>query len=187
MQTMKIAVVGTTGCGKTTFSAELARRTGIPHHQLDALAWGDDWTEIPDDELNRRVDRVLDVGRWIIDGNYSRAGIRERLFTEADAIAWLDLPRRVVWPRILSRSIRRAWTKERLWGTNNRESFRLSFLSKDSVILWSITSFVRRRRTYEQLLRSDDTIAAKFRRARSRRAVRHLLDEMATEACPPPR
>lgn len=183
--TMKIAVVGTSGCGKSTFSRELARRTGLTHHELDALAWDDDWTMVTDHELRRRVNRVLERDHWIIDGNYGRAGTRDRVFADADAIAWLDLPRRIVWPRILQRSIRRACTKARLWGTNNRESFRRSFLSKDSVILWSITTFARRRRNFDALIKRDDTIATKFRRVTTRRAVRRLLDDLTTQAEPP--
>ncbi|TME62901.1 MAG: AAA family ATPase, partial [Chloroflexi bacterium] len=43
----RISVVGTTGSGKTTFARELARRLGVPHVELDALAWGPNWTLVP--------------------------------------------------------------------------------------------------------------------------------------------
>jgi hypothetical protein len=39
---------------------------------------------------------------------------------------------------MFKRTIRRAWKREELWN-GNRESFRLAFLSRDSLLLWGIT------------------------------------------------
>jgi|SRR5438105_4840170 len=41
----KIAVLGTSGSGKTTVARELARGLGLPHVELDALFHGPGWTE----------------------------------------------------------------------------------------------------------------------------------------------
>ena len=43
----RTVVVGTTGSGKTTVAAELARRLGVSHVEMDALYWGPDWTSPP--------------------------------------------------------------------------------------------------------------------------------------------
>jgi len=39
----RIAVVGVTGCGKTTFAAALAAALDLAHIELDALHWEPDW------------------------------------------------------------------------------------------------------------------------------------------------
>jgi hypothetical protein len=45
----------------------------------------------------------------------------------------------------LRRTFRRAVSREALWH-GNRESFRRSLLSRDSILLWVITTFHRKRR-----------------------------------------
>jgi len=55
------------------------------------------------------------------------------------------LPRR----RIM-RTIRRVITREPLWG-GNRESIRMSFFSRDSILLWVLTSYGPRRHNYPSL------------------------------------
>ena len=81
--------------------------------------------------------------RWVMDGNYS--AVRDLVWGRATAVVWLNYPFRVVLWRCLSRTIRRAITREELF-SGNRESFRMSFLSRDSIILWAITSHRRVRR-----------------------------------------
>jgi hypothetical protein len=46
--------------------------------------------------------------------------------------------------------VRRALTREELY-SENRESFRKAFLSRDSILLWIITSHWRQRREYRRL------------------------------------
>ena len=68
----RIAVIGTSGSGKTTVARELARRHGVPYVELDALNHGPGWTETPDEEFQRRVAAVTDGSGWVVDGNYER-------------------------------------------------------------------------------------------------------------------
>lgn len=51
----RIAVVGASGSGKTTFARRLAERLGIPHIELDAIHWGPDWTPARDDDFRART------------------------------------------------------------------------------------------------------------------------------------
>ncbi len=74
--------------------------------------------------------------RLVCDGNYGI--VRDIVLARADAAVWLKLPFRVVYPRLFYRTVTRAWRKEHLWN-GNRESWRLSFTSKDSILLWGIT------------------------------------------------
>ena len=84
----RIVVVGTTGSGKTTVAAELAKRLHAPHVELDALHWGPAWTEVPDDVFRERTLEAIARDSWVADGNYHQ--IRDILWPRADAILWLD-------------------------------------------------------------------------------------------------
>lgn len=42
----RVAVVGNSGSGKSTFAAELARRLGVPWVELDAVFHQPGWTEL---------------------------------------------------------------------------------------------------------------------------------------------
>ena len=68
---------------------------------------------------------------------------------------WLNYPFRVVLWRCLCRTIRRAITREELF-SGNRESFRKSFLSRDSIILWAVTSHRRVWREYRRIFDDGD-------------------------------
>src|SRR5438132_12594126 len=142
----RISVVGSTGSGKTTFARELARRLGVPHVELDALAWGPNWTLVPVDVFQERVARAVEGETWIIDGNYGGRGAQGLVLPRADTVIWLDPPLRVIFARLFLRALRRIRSGEELWpGTGNRESFRNQFFSRDTS-RWSAIKTHRRRR-----------------------------------------
>ncbi len=89
----------------------------------------------------------------MIDGNYSR--VRDIVWTRGTTIIWLNYPFRVVLWRALWRSVKRAATQEELF-SGNRESFRKSFFSRESIILWVISSYRRRRQDYRRTLDNGD-------------------------------
>src|SRR5919198_3265744 len=102
----KIAVVGTSGSGKTTVARELARRLGVLHVELDALFHGPDWTETPVDEFRRRVAAATGGSGWVVDGNYE-SKLGDLVLELADTIVWLDVPLHVALSRVTRRTIRR--------------------------------------------------------------------------------
>ena len=65
-------------------------------------------------------------------------------------MVWLNYSFPTVMFRAFRRTVRRAFSRERLWH-GNQESFKRSFLSRDSILVWVITTFHRRRREYEEL------------------------------------
>ncbi|HEX9926819.1 MAG TPA: hypothetical protein VGD99_29500 [Anaerolineae bacterium] len=67
----------------------------------------------------------------------------------------MNYPFRVVLWRALSRTIGRVLTQEELFA-GNREGFRQSFLSKDSILVWVITTYHRRRRDYPELFKRPE-------------------------------
>jgi len=149
----RISVVGSTGSGKTTFARELARRLGVPHVELDALAWGPNWTLVPVDVFQERVARAVEGETWVIDGNYGGRGAQGLVLPRADTVIWLDPPLRVIFARLFLRALRRIRSGEELWpGTGNRETFRNQFFSRDTLFWWAIKTHTRRRRVLPQVL-----------------------------------
>jgi adenylate kinase family enzyme len=100
----RAVVIGSGGSGKSTFSTELGRVTGIPVIHLDREYWRPGWEETPKDEWSQRVGELLACERWIIDGNFG--GTREMRMQAADTIIFLDLPRRGCMYRILKRTVK---------------------------------------------------------------------------------
>src|SRR5688572_30807780 len=86
----RVAVVGTSCSGKTTFARALAPRLGAPYTELDVLYWGPDWSPRPLDEFRARVEAAVSTPSWVIDGNYSI--VRDLVWGRATTLIWLDFP-----------------------------------------------------------------------------------------------
>ncbi|NGX47152.1 MAG: Cytidylate kinase [Chlamydiae bacterium] len=147
---MKIVILGTTGSGKTTLARKISKELGIPHVELDALNWDPNWQQVDDVLFRDRVKEAISGEKWVVDGNYSRAG-HDLIWPRADVAIWLDYPLPVILWRLLKRVTRRAFTKEILW-SGCQESLRRQFLSRESIFLWAFKSYRRRRRIYPYLL-----------------------------------
>ncbi|UCF10981.1 MAG: adenylate kinase [Candidatus Bipolaricaulota bacterium] len=139
----RINVIGVCGSGKTTVGRILAARLGLPFVELDALAWGPEWTLSSDEDLRRRVDEGTRGDAWVLDGNYSR--FRDLVWPRADTIVWLDYSFPRAFSQLLWRTLRRCATREELW-SGNRERPMNALFSRDSILWWGIKTFRRRRR-----------------------------------------
>lgn len=145
---MRYIVIGTSGAGKSSFSQALAQSLGCPHIELDTLHWGPHWQAVPTADFLAAVDRASTGTHWVADGNYSVA--RELLWGRATHIIWLNYGRATVFARVLRRTLGRALLRTPLFH-GNRESLRSAFLSRDSILLWSLTTFGKNRRKYAAL------------------------------------
>jgi adenylate kinase family enzyme len=82
----------------------------------------------------------------VVDGNYSE--VQPLILEGADTVIWLDYSVGTKLWRLFRRTLRRALTQERLWGTNT-ETFRKAFLSRDAIFVWFFKTHWRQRRRYE--------------------------------------
>lgn len=160
----RVVVVGCSGSGKTTFARQLAQRLGAPHIELDALHWLPNWVPRPTDEFQALVAQAVSQEQWVTDGNYR--AVRDLVWSRATAVVWLNYTFPTVFGRVLRRTLRRTLTHEELY-MGNHESLRRSFLSRDSILWWVITTFRRRRRQYRALF--DPTAAVSYVRIEFRR------------------
>ncbi len=144
----RIVIIGTTGSGKTTLAVNMARLTGIPHIELDALHWNPDWVETPTESFLEKVETATNTPAWIADGNYSKA--RSILWQRADTLFWLDYPFHVILRRLTSRTLRHLVLRESCCNGNHETLGKV--FSSDSIILWALRSHWRHCHEYERAM-----------------------------------
>jgi len=97
----RILVVGCPGAGKSVLARKLGEALRLPVIHLDAHFWRPGWEEPPEHEWRVALDRLLSGPSWVMDGNYGSS--LERRLESADAVVFLDLPRRICMWRVLMR------------------------------------------------------------------------------------
>jgi len=65
-------------------------------------------------------------------------------------VIWLNYSFSIVLWRALTRTLRRGLTREEIF-SGNRESLRMAFLSRESILWWILTTVHRRRKRYRSL------------------------------------
>lgn len=93
---LRIAIIGCSGAGKSTFSRRLGEVLGRPVTHLDAIYWQPGWKKPDRPQWVERNRQMVTATDWIIDGNYgSTLDIR---LDAADTVVFLDAPRwRCIW------------------------------------------------------------------------------------------
>lgn len=139
------------GGGKTTLARALAAKLHLPFIELDALFWLPNWQERDAEDFRQKTQEAIESAPagWVVDGNYTES-LEDLVLRQADTIVWLNLPWRVVFWRILIRSILRARDKQIVCGSNT-ESWR-ALLSRDSLWWWYIANRGRLIQRGERLL-----------------------------------
>ncbi len=149
----RIVVVGTTGSGKTTVGKRIADILNLPFVEMDALNWGPNWTERPLEQFREDLDEAIAGPDWVLDGNYSK--VQDIYLPKAKVIVWLDYPFHVNFWQLLNRIFLRGIRAEVLWN-GNVERLSTHLFTRDSLILWFLKSYWRRKRTYPELFGGSD-------------------------------
>ncbi len=180
---MRVNVVGTSGSGKTTVSRRIAEKLNVPHVEMDALFWKPNWTESTDDEFFPMLEDALSSNAWVLDGNYDRT--RPIKWKRVQTVVYLDLPFLVVLCRMVRRCLVRGLKREELWA-GNTESIWKHIFTRDSMILWTISSFHRVRRRYEKAFEMPEYSDIRFVRLRSRKEVEDFVERISPESASDP-
>ena len=167
----RIAIKGASGSGKTTLAAEVARRLGVAHVELDGLHHGPNWREPSVEEFRASVQAAMDAHPegWVMDGNYESK--LDRLVTDAaDTVVWLDLPLALLLGRLWRRTLGRIRGRVELWN-GNRESWRTAFWGRDALFAWTVRAHVRHRREWPSRFADQPNVV----RLRSQREIARWL------------
>lgn len=178
---MRINVVGASGSGKSTLAKEISKKLNLPYIEMDRLFWGPNW-HLPSDEVFfAKLEMRLKKDNWILDGNYSRSeSIKWR---NIDTVIWIDLPFYLNLYQAIFRATKRAISKEELWpGTNNRESFRKAFFSKESIVLWTIKTHKNFIGKYEYYMSAQEYSHINFIRLKSRKEINNFIKNLTLES-----
>jgi adenylate kinase family enzyme len=173
----RVNVIGGSGSGKTTVARALSAKLGVPFIEIDEVHWGHypNWKLPATDEFRSAIDVATRGDRWVVDGSYG--SVRDIVWPRADTVVWLDTPFRQRFVRVFTRTIRRSFTGEVLWGIQ-RESLRNAFLSRDSLLLFMIRTERRRARLYREWLARPEHAHLKLVRLRSQREIDDWLSRI---------
>lgn len=175
----RINVVGTSGCGKSTFSRKLSEILTIPYLEIDQIYWKKNWGTPTKEEFFGKLTMELEKKTWILDGNYSTA-IPVK-WKNVETVIWLDYPFYKIFFRGFVRSVIRAITKQELWaGTGNRESFKALF-SKDSIPHWIIKTFRKNRKEYNKIILENKYPNIQFIRLTTKQNTEEFLARVKSE------
>jgi adenylate kinase family enzyme len=143
----RIAVVGVSGNGKTTFARRLAAKLELPYTELDALHHLPGWVEASEADFRRDVQTVMDRSDgWVLDGSYM-GKLGDLILQRADTIVWLDQPLPLVLRRLVTRAVKDIVTKRDLFN-GNRQTWRFAFWGRDSLVGYAVRQHFRRRRVW---------------------------------------
>ena len=99
----RILVIGSSGTGKSTLARQMGPKLGLPVIHLDQEYWQPGWVATEPAAWEARVAHLVAREAWVMDGNYS--GTFAIRVPRSDAIVWLDLPRRIYFPRAVWRIV----------------------------------------------------------------------------------
>ncbi|MEK6222714.1 MAG: adenylate kinase [Chloroflexota bacterium] len=172
----RIHVISTSGAGKTTTASQLAEILGYQHIEIDQLHWRPKWEKPPLQEFREKVSSALNGNAWVIDGNYGK--VRDIIWRRADTIVWLNYSLAIILMQLIPRTIRRIISREELWA-GNREDFKTSFLSKESIILWALGSYKRHKKEYPRLFALTENQHLRIIYLHNRREKEAFLSDLA--------
>lgn len=176
----RINVVGTSGSGKSRFAHALAKRLGVEYIQMDQLHWKPAWIESTTEEFLAMLASRVAANAWVLDGNYSKANAIK--WHRADTIIWLDYSFARTFYQLLCRTVKRITSRREVWpGTGNIETWRGTFLSSDSILVWCLRTYSKNRKAYAALHLSPAYRHISIIRLRSPAQAKRFLEGVRAE------
>ena len=162
----RVLVIGSGGAGKSTFARRLGERLQIEVIHLDVAHWRPGWSEPTKVEWREKVEQLVRVEEWVMDGNYS--GTLEVRLAACDTVVFLDLPRVVCVWRVLKRLLMYRKGRRPDMAEGCHERFDLKLLA------W-VWSYPKRARPKVLKLLAEQAGERSVYRLRSRAAVESFL------------
>jgi adenylate kinase family enzyme len=178
---LKINIVGSSGCGKSTLQKKLSSALNLHGLELDALNHLPNWTPCPKEEFLNKVAAFVNENAeqgWVVDGDYGTTV--DLLQHHSNVLLWLDYNIFVILPRLFWRTVRRFIFQEELWN-GNKESFVTNFCSKDSLFVYVIQSYWRRRRNINKQFIQNKETPMQVVRLRSPRHTELFVEKLLQE------
>ena len=120
---------------------------------------------------------------WVLDGNYNRS--RPVKWRNVDLVVWVDYGFARTLRQAICRAISRASSGQELWpGTGNRESFRRAFLSRDSIIWWTLKTWKNNRQRYQSDMSDQAYRHVRFVRLRHPRQTEDFIRQLQRQVAP---
>ena len=174
----RIAVLGTTGAGKSHLARRLSDILGAPHVEFDRRRFDSNWTMVPDEVYRKRLTEALKGKCWVADGNAPVA--RDIVWSRATMLVYLDYSiLQVLW-RLLLRTTRRIITRQRLWN-GNRESIRTHLFTRDSLFLYALKTHWKFRKNAASDTQRPEYSDLLMVRLRSPREAERWLNSMTSQ------
>lgn len=144
----RVAIVGSSGAGKSWLAGRLASVLGVAHVELDGSYHGPGWVALPADEMRHELDvRCPADEAWVADGNYETKG-GSIVRAHADTVVWLDFPSCRDASIGVTHSAAVAVASAFVERQSRVATRRLSIDPERSVVLWSWTRHEPQRRRY---------------------------------------
>ena len=121
----RLAVIGVTCSGKTTFARKLAQIMGVKHIELEAIYYLPKRTPRPTDEFRMLVWNATAINAWVMDGSNSK--VKDIVLSRATTVILLKYPWHILLSRALHRLKERIFDKRVLY-SRTRQKFRRALM-----------------------------------------------------------
>jgi adenylate kinase family enzyme len=177
---VRVVVYGTSGSGKSTFAAALAKARGVPCIELDLINWRPGWvgrnTTDPAGFLGDVKAAIADED-WVATGAYS--GVRDMMWKRATDVVYLDLPRNVIMGQVIKRSLQRAYCGDDVFPGCKENWGRL--LTVEHPIRWAWSTYYRRQAIFETMIKEPAFAHLRIHRCISRVNVAAKLTQLSQQ------